>query len=174
MYLLDANVFIEAHRRYYGIDFAPGYWEWLERGYTTGILASVEKIFDELKSGTEQDELLSWAQLHKAMFLPIDQSVQESFRELTGWVVDPARGYKQAAKNKFLKSGDYQLIAFAHAHNHVVVTHEQPAPDSQSNVKIPDACKALGVKHTNTFSMLRAEKVRLILASEAKSSLPFS
>ena len=28
-YLLDANVFIEAKKRYYGFDFCPGFWQWL-------------------------------------------------------------------------------------------------------------------------------------------------
>lgn len=30
MYLLDANVFIEAKNRYYGFDLAPGFWDWLD------------------------------------------------------------------------------------------------------------------------------------------------
>mgnify|MGYP006298525777 CR=1 FL=1 len=28
-YLLDANVFIEAKNRYYGMDFCPAFWDWL-------------------------------------------------------------------------------------------------------------------------------------------------
>ena len=28
-YLLDANVFMEAHRRYYAFDLCPGFWECL-------------------------------------------------------------------------------------------------------------------------------------------------
>jgi len=27
MYLLDANVFIQAHQAHYGLDFAPGFWD---------------------------------------------------------------------------------------------------------------------------------------------------
>ena len=30
-YLLDANVFIEAKKRWYGFDFCPSFWEWLGR-----------------------------------------------------------------------------------------------------------------------------------------------
>lgn len=30
MFLLDANVFIEAKNRYYGFDICPGFWRWLD------------------------------------------------------------------------------------------------------------------------------------------------
>lgn len=30
-FLLDANVFIEAYRRYYSFDIAPSFWELLEK-----------------------------------------------------------------------------------------------------------------------------------------------
>ena len=29
IYLLDANVYIQAHRRYYDFDICPGYWDCL-------------------------------------------------------------------------------------------------------------------------------------------------
>ena len=31
-YILDANVFIEAKNRRYGLDFCPAFWEWLIEG----------------------------------------------------------------------------------------------------------------------------------------------
>ena len=31
MYVVDANVLIEAKNRYYAFDLAPGFWKWLER-----------------------------------------------------------------------------------------------------------------------------------------------
>ena len=27
VYLLDTNVFVEAYRRYYGLDLCPGFWD---------------------------------------------------------------------------------------------------------------------------------------------------
>jgi hypothetical protein len=39
-YLLDANVFIEAKNRYYGLDFAPGFWDWLTRRCSAGLVQS--------------------------------------------------------------------------------------------------------------------------------------
>jgi len=37
-YLLDANVYIEAHQRYYGMDLCPGFWRWLEEAGASGNL----------------------------------------------------------------------------------------------------------------------------------------
>ena len=37
-----------------------------------------------------------------------------------------------------------QIVALAHELEWSVVTHEISAPDSKTNVKIPDVCRALG------------------------------
>lgn len=58
-YLLDANVFIEAKRRYYGFDFCPAFWDWLVRENAAGHVFSIDKVADELVRG--DDELSTWA-----------------------------------------------------------------------------------------------------------------
>jgi hypothetical protein len=50
-YLLDANVFIEAKNRYYGLDFCPAFWEWLIVSNTSGLVFSIEKVADEIEAG---------------------------------------------------------------------------------------------------------------------------
>ncbi|MEJ7695585.1 MAG: DUF4411 family protein [Candidatus Limnocylindrales bacterium] len=34
-YLLDANVFIESKKRWYGLDFCPAFWDWLDARRTS-------------------------------------------------------------------------------------------------------------------------------------------
>ena len=41
----------------------------------------------------------------------------------------------------------------------IVVTNEQSAPESRREIKLPDVCNQFGVKHENTFAMLRALNV---------------
>jgi hypothetical protein len=60
MYLLDANVFIEAKNRYYGFELCPGFWDWLEVAHDGDVVVSIEKVRDELDDGA--DELTAWAQ----------------------------------------------------------------------------------------------------------------
>lgn len=50
-YLLDSNVFIQAKNEYYGMDFCPGFWDWLIAGNEAGIVASVARVHKELRDG---------------------------------------------------------------------------------------------------------------------------
>ena len=58
------------------------------------------------------------------------------------------------------------LLAHAHAHSHVVVTHEVAA-NSTKKIKIPNACISLGVKCMSPFAMLQAERARFVLEHAA-------
>lgn len=63
------------------------------------------------------------------------------------------------AKAKFATGADGWLVAYARAHDAIVVTNEQSAPESRREVKLPDVCSQFGVKHENTFAMLRTLNV---------------
>ena len=53
-----------------------------------------------------------------------------------------------------------ELVAFAAVQNGVVVTNEQPAPESKREIKLPDVCVQFGVTYKDTFQMLRELAVR--------------
>jgi predicted nucleic acid-binding protein len=160
MYLVDSNVLIEAKNRYYAFDIAPGFWAWLDYAYANGIVCSIEPVRDELVEG--DDELAVWARGHTQFFLPIDAEAAQQFGPLTVWA--QSRNYTAAALQDFLtNAADFFLVAYAAAHSHTLVTHEQPRPEARKRVLIPDACQAMGVKYANTFMMLRSTNVRLDL-----------
>lgn len=70
-FLLDANVFIQAKNLHYGFDFCPAFWDWLVAQNATGVVASIEKVSDELVGGG--DNLSDWAgEQGKPFFLPPD------------------------------------------------------------------------------------------------------
>ena len=163
MYLLDANIFIQSNRAHYGLDFVPAFWDWLEHGHQAGVLCSIDKIKEELDAG--QDDLTSWATGHKPLFLSVDQTVGPSLAQLAAWATSPTAAYSAAAVAEFLSSADYQLVAYALAHKHVVVTYEVSAPGSKKKIKIPDACLAMGVKSIDPYKMLRAQSVKFVLGS---------
>ncbi len=58
VYVLDANVFIEAARRYYAFDVAPAFWNGLIHHASEGRIRSIDKIKNELERGN--DELADW------------------------------------------------------------------------------------------------------------------
>lgn len=158
-YLLDANVFIEAKQRHYGMDFCPAFWEWLVEAHEQGLVFSIERVFDELEVGG--DELATWAaERGGAFFLPPDEGMLGSLADVAGWV--RGQKYRPSAVSSFLDDADYYLVAFAHAHKHTVVTHELPS-DAVRRVKIPDVCIGTGTKYINPFQMLRRERARFVL-----------
>lgn len=164
-YLLDANVFIEAKRRHYGMDFCPAFWEWLSEQNTAGRVFSIEKVRDELRAGS--DELADWAVARGvAFFLPPDEPLIESLAAIAEWV--GGQNYRPAAVSAFLEDPDYYLLAHAHAHGYTVVTHEVPS-DGVRQVKIPNVAIGMKVKCMSPFEMLRLERARFVLGKAASA-----
>jgi hypothetical protein len=162
-YLLDANVFIEAKNRYYGLDFCPAFWEWLVEKNAGEQVLSIEKVGDELAAGT--DELAKWAAKRgEKLFRPVDEAVLPSLAALGNWV--QGQKFRSSAISAFLEDTDYYLVAYAHAHKHVVVTLEVPS-DGVKGVKIPNACIGIRVKFVTPFEMLRQERAHFVLDSKA-------
>jgi len=107
------------------------------------------------------DELATWVRPRTSVFfLQPDTDVVPSLQAVSAWAT--AGGYEPAAVNTFLQVADYYLVAQAHAHNEIVVTHEIVS-HSTKRIKIPDACLALGVRCVSPFEMLRAERARFVL-----------
>ncbi|OHU01577.1 DUF4411 family protein [Mycobacterium syngnathidarum] len=152
MYLVDANILIDAKNRYYAFDIAPGFWEWLVGAHAGGHVCSIEAIRNEIVAG--DDELADWAKANSAFFRPMDQAATAHFPALSNWA--NSQSFTPAALAGFTGSAaDYLLVAYARAHDHVVVTHEQSNPTRRNRVMIPDACAALGVTAVSPFEMMR-------------------
>ena len=159
-YVLDANVFIEASRRYYAFDLIPAFWQALVDYADKGMLCSIDRIKKELARGN--DELAEWAR-HKFQnwFLSSDETeTVEAYRQIVLWVQQQNR-FLPAAKADFARCADGWLVAYAVAHSCIVVTHEQYSSDARRSIPIPNICRAFGVQAIDTFAMLRALGVKL-------------
>lgn len=161
VYLLDANVFIQAKNFYYGFDFCPAFWEWLDLANKQHRVFSVEKVLSELIA--KNDELAQWAK-HRAnsFFLRPDAQVLAAFNTVSEWV--RTQNYEQAAISRFFQSADYYLVAHALAHGFIVVTHEIPS-NTKGKVKIPNVCTGLNIGCMMLYEVLRQEGVRFVLDS---------
>lgn len=158
-YLLDTNVFIQAKKLHYGLDFCPAFWDWLIANNTAKLVFSIEKVGDEIEA--RNDELAAWAtQRGPNFFLRPDAAMLPALSSVSAWAV--SQRYDPAAVNTFLQVADYYLVAHALAHGHTLVSHEIPA-FSTKKIKIPDACIGLGIKCITPFEMLRCERARFIL-----------
>jgi hypothetical protein len=154
LYLLDANIFIEAKNRYYSFEIVPSFWTWLDAQQRAGNLASIDMVCQELSKGN--DELAQWAKARaqSGWFLPeSDVDTQQRIQQIATWVM--AQDYLPSAKRDFLGCSDPWLIAKAGTLNAVVVTHESYDPNIKRKVKIPNVCRQFSVATIDTFELLR-------------------
>jgi hypothetical protein len=156
-YLLDTNVFVQAHRNYYGLDLCPGFWDVLRHFQHQGRLQSLDRVRDEIREG---DALADWiAEAPDGFFVDTaTPDVAAKYAELMAWA--NAADFTAAAKAEFAGVADGWLVAYAAVHDLVIVTHESLEPDRKSRVKIPNACQQFRVEWANTFWMLRELEVK--------------
>lgn len=155
VFVLDANVFIAAHRDYYAPDLCPGFWDCL-RHYGPARVRSIDRVKKEILS---PPELVEWRKGAGELFVSSEEtSISEVFSNMMNWVLGNSQ-FKDKAKAEFAKAADGWLAAYAKVHNAVVVTNEQPAPEAKKTVKLPDVCKEFGVRRQDTYEMLRDLKV---------------
>lgn len=160
-YLLDANVFMDANNRYYGLDFCPAFWEWLIHAGNAGNVFSIDKVADEIAAGS--DALSDWAADHGHMlFRRTPASLAQKFTEVSTWAT--SNQFTPAAIQVFLQAADFYLLAHALSGGHTVVTHEVLS-NSPARIKIPNACVGLGVKFMTPYQMLRTERARFVLGA---------
>lgn len=144
LYLLDANVLIDANRDYYPIERVPEFWEWLQEQGAQGHVKLPVEVFEEVKDGN--DDLATWIRkddVRGDLLLGEEADVA-----LVSRVVD--EGYAaDLTDDEILKIGrDPFLVAYALRDpvNRVVVTTESSKPSRRgANRHLPDVCRDLGV-----------------------------
>jgi hypothetical protein len=153
IYLLDANVLIDANRDYYPIDRVPEFWRWLEHQGANGRVKVPIEICDEIHA---PEPLASW--------IREDVTVQALRFESE---VDPTRvarvveeGYAAdlTEDEMELLGKDPLLIAYALAApgQRCVVTTERSKPSAQrGNRKVPDVCNRFGIRSVHTFGLTK-------------------
>ena len=162
IYLLDANVFMEAARRYYAFDLVPFFWQALIEHAGNGRVMSIDRVKAEIDRGG--DMLKDWANsaFHQWFESTNQDDVIEWYSKIMGWAYGN-RQFTHAAKAEFARAdnADAWVVAYAKAKGYVVVTHEEFDPYIKVKIPIPNVCQAFGVQNVDTFKMLRDLGVRL-------------
>ena len=153
LYLLDANVLIDANRDYYPIVRIPEFWAWLVHvGQTSDVKIPVE-MYEEI---TDLAELGAWLKDDETeMALKLDQECDPL---LVAQVIE--LGYANDLTDDELENigRDPFLVAYAlTAKGEIcVVTTEVSKPRRQrANRHLPDVCSDLEVPCCNTFEFVR-------------------
>ncbi len=164
-FCLDTNCLIEAKNRYYAFDILPRFWELILECCDDGIILIPESVYEELKEGYKDEELLEWARQHKeTLFIPLDPEIFQIVGSISNFVM---QNFKQEKANIFLKGRDPEIISFAKHKNLILVTQEGRVnlnnsrdKDGKFNagVKIPNICEFFDIEYMNLFDMLRMLK----------------
>lgn len=158
VYILDTNVMVEAHRRYYSFELCPVFWDFLIALHNAGHIFSIDRVRKELEAG--KDDLAKWINdtLPDSFFIStVSASVITQYTSMITWV--NSRGFKLEAKAEFASVADGWLVAYAKTNaDHIVVTQEQPRPEAKKRVLIPDVFVAFKVDYQDTFVMLKQLK----------------
>lgn len=83
IYLLDANVYIEAKNRYYRMTVCPGFWDWMDLQFASGQVSSIRMVFDELSKN--DDALSEWVKSGNTILQKrMTRTRQQEYTEIWG------------------------------------------------------------------------------------------
>ena len=152
LYLLDANVLIDASRDYYPLRRVREFWDWLIDRATQGQVKIPLEIFEEILAGRD-DDLTGWLNDNRDELL-LDGSVEGT---LVARVTDQGYAPDLTEEEVECVGRDPFLIAYAlgDPEQRTVVTTEVSKPKKQrANRHIPDVCDDLDVLHCNTYQFI--------------------
>ena len=156
LYLLDANVLIDANRDYYPIERVPEFWDWLVEMGESDQVKIPEEIYEEvvLPRPTRTDTLVDWLRDHRDD-LVLDEPVS---MDLIAHATE--EGYADDLTDQEIeKIGcDPFLIAYAlvNPQNRCVVTSEQSRPSrTRANRHLPDVGRHFNLRCIDTFALIQ-------------------
>ena len=152
-YIIDTCSFTTLRRVYPQDVFSP-VWELLSDLAASGVVASIDQVFEELKAQAD-DVVTKWAEAHDSIFLPLDAPVQTKAKEILARFPDTFLDLRKR------KSGADPFVVAAAIVNTAAVVTEEKKSGGPGKVKIPDVCESFGVECLPLLELLRREGLRL-------------
>lgn len=149
IYSIDSSSLIHAWRRAYPPKNFPQFWRRLDELIEAERLFSSVEVLRELQK--KDDELHAWCKTHSGVFLPIDDGLQDQVIELMGIyprLVDTAKGRSAA---------DPFVIGLARMNDPEWTVLSEENPGSQNSPKIPDVCRAEGLRCLRLVELIQEE-----------------
>ena len=152
LYLLDANVLIDADRDYYPFDRVPEFWGWLLHQASEGNIKVPKEMYEEVVAG--RGVLVDWLKQHKGDLVLSEEADPALVQQVVsgGYAPDLAEDELESiGRDPFIVA--YALSSKADV---TVVTTEISRPRSQrANRRLPDVCAHFKVPCANTFALAR-------------------
>ena len=152
LYLLDANVLIDANRDYYPIDRVPEFWDWLIAMGESEQLKVPLEIYEEVTEGN--DASADWLKDNRNTLLLDEDACEELVKEVV------ANGYASDLSDGEIERIGSDQFLIAHALTDLgqrcIVSTEVSKPSKiRANRHVPDVCRDFDVPCLNTFRLIR-------------------
>ena len=112
----------------------------------TEELLAPDEVFLEL--GQKDDDVHKWAKVNSAMFVPLDEDVQNATQEIL--IQFPRLVGAMKDRNR----ADPFVIALAKVKHAIVVTGEKSSGTGDRS-RIPNACDHFGIDHRTLLQLIR-------------------
>ena len=168
IFLIDANSLITPHLTFYPFDFAPGFWNQLERPIKDGRIVVLDMVKAEILHGN--DSLKEWMEeLDVGEYIDHrEPCILQKYGSILQHVQN-SPCYKPAALIEWSRESvaDPWLIATAAVYKYTLITFEEAnkglnAKNPSKNAKIPDVANEFGVKTEKLFYMVRELGLKLM------------
>lgn len=156
MYLIDANVLMEAHATFYPVDRIPQFWDWLVEQGNAGKIKIPYEIHQEFDGGNGLHvEWINSSDVKAALLLDEDADPGLVVRAINDGYQGQDSRFDDIQHTKYGK--DPFLIAYALAATERTVVTRELTKRSQrlGNTKLPDACDDCGVNWITDFELYR-------------------
>lgn len=147
-YSFDTSSLLNGRRDLLPPTTFPGVWENIEEAIADGQVRAIDLVRDELSA--MDDEAHRWTRSHPGLFVELEQDVQRAAR----MVLQEHR--KLIGVGSGRSGADPFVVALAMARGGAVVTEEIPSR-SLAKPKIPDVCKALGIRSMNLIGYVQEQ-----------------
>ena len=171
LYFADTSALISAWLERYPPELFGSVWRFIDE--LGGRVKVIEEVRNEIgrhaddtvsEEGMQVNAMRSWLQNSEVdtrlSLLSLDKddsdAVQQTIiRIVNGW---PSwHAVRRLNNTGSFGPADPWVIAYAYAYQGVVVSEEKPRASGRGDVKIPDVCEQLGVRHVNLLELFRVE-----------------
>lgn len=167
-FLIDSSAILAPYRQYYAFDLVPSFWNKMRKYFEEGKVVVLDKVWDELKKGGEEDNLSKWIEQNKSLITICSHKTEEIIGNYATVLqyIQTSELYKESAIAEWASNSiaDPWIIAAAKANKYTIVTEEKKSngiskKQKNKEAKIPDVANALGVETVSLFDMMRYLKM---------------
>lgn len=164
IFIVDTNTFITPYKSYYPFDIAPSFWEFFKNNIENGNIIIIDKVFNEIIKGKNDDELSKWIKgISSKQINKPTKEIIDFYREIINYINNNTTYHDNATKVwSESDCADPWLIATAKAYNSTLTTLEKtnnPAKNKLTKeAKIPDIASEFEVECCDLYEMIRRLK----------------